>query len=134
MASPGFMLIYILHRVRIDFLRRYLIGCHLYDDTDDPVAKFMHENAIKPDFCTPAMHEQIEQWMDGCFNHHDRCVKAGSSNMPTRLLHILEEGESLRLVETCLQKERYLALSYPWGAKIDLFKSMTATFSTSLLP
>ena len=57
---------------------------------DDPAAKFMHENAIKPDFCTLAMHEQIEQWMDRCFNHHDRCLKAGSSNIPTRLLHILE--------------------------------------------
>ena len=65
------------------------------DDIDDPAAKFMHENAIKPDFCTPAMHEQIEQWMDVCFNHHNRCVKVGSSNMPTRLLHILEEGEPL---------------------------------------
>ena len=48
--------------------------------------------------------------------------------MPTRLLQISEDGRALKLGLTNEQYLPYVALSYPWGGKID---SMTTTASIS---
>ncbi|KAJ4347160.1 uncharacterized protein N0V89_011098 [Didymosphaeria variabile] len=56
----------------------------------------------------------ITTWMQDCIHSHPRCVRTTSEpKLPTRVLDL--SGESIRLVITQDQQDRYAALSHCWG-------------------
>jgi hypothetical protein len=88
--------------------------------------------------------EFVQSCLNECLEDHGTSHKACRDDiafLPSRLLHITQSGENLRLHETTAQESlRYCCLSYCWGADppikttVASRRRMTEGFSNEILP
>ena len=67
----------------------------------------------------------MNDWFDECLKYHPACIKSQRVRdpegwpMPTWIIHISVDGQSLKLLEDFNDRAQYIAVSYPWGGTMD---------------
>ena len=67
----------------------------------------------------------MNDWFDECLKYHPACIKSQSVRdleglpMPTRIIHISVDDQSLKLLEDFNDRAQCITVSYPWGGMID---------------
>ncbi|KAI2471008.1 HET-domain-containing protein [Annulohypoxylon bovei var. microspora] len=87
---------------------------------DSPVAAFTNFRPVQWNGLTKEWASDIKALLECCRVSHPQCQPSGSTPLPSRFLHISENGElfpQVRLLLTAKggQKGLYAALSYCWG-------------------
>ncbi|KAH7110071.1 heterokaryon incompatibility protein-domain-containing protein [Dendryphion nanum] len=57
----------------------------------------------------------IQVWLDQCATNHTNCTYPVPRPLPTRLVEVGQDDESIRLIESSGESGYYIALSHCWG-------------------
>jgi hypothetical protein len=92
--------------------------------SDDPAARIITNRRSRPEKSGKAMLSQAQEWIKTCDSHHKepgmRCGAYEDADLPPRVVEISQPSSGVleaRLIEPRMQRSRYVALSYCWGAQ-----------------
>ncbi|KAI0889154.1 HET-domain-containing protein [Annulohypoxylon maeteangense] len=112
---------------------------------DNPVAAFTNFRPVEWNGLTEEWASDIKALLECCRVSHPQCQPCGPTRLPSRVLHITENGEPFPQVQLLVTIERqtgyYTALSYCWGGpqpfqltKSNLRALQGTTIESNLLP
>lgn len=85
---------------------------------------------VSSDSSSQACFDLARSWIDTCVHSHEEC-RSGTSQLPTRVIHVGSEHVEPRLYISHGEKATYLALSHVWGNFFPLL-TKKATLSQRL--
>ncbi|KAI1742961.1 HET-domain-containing protein [Xylaria scruposa] len=98
-------------------------GLHFYTkNTDCPLSNIFEPSSdLEPETRCDKYLAQVKGWADDCRETHEYCKDRLSTALPTRVLDVARQEDSVFLYEAEeTQKGSYAALSHVWGGEVSI--------------
>ncbi|KAI0861262.1 HET-domain-containing protein [Xylaria cubensis] len=98
-------------------------GLHFYTrNAESPLSDIFEPSSdLEPETGCDIYLAQVENWVDDCRETHEYCKDQLSTVLPTRVLDVARQEDSVFLYEPEeTQKGSYVALSHVWGGEVPI--------------